>query len=71
MVLYTIKTLSLSTRLLEITAQFELVKNNSELIVCLPAWRPGRYELQDFAKKVTNFKAYDGLDNSLKVEKLK
>lgn len=36
---------------------------NSEIIeVQLPAWRPGRYELQNFAKNISSFEVFD-LDN--------
>ena len=37
----------------------------------LPAWRPGRYELGNFAKNIQQWKAY-GTDNSvLKFKRLK
>lgn len=38
--------------------------------VQLPAWRPGRYELQNFAKNVQLFKAYDEKGAELSVEKV-
>ncbi|MBK7855294.1 MAG: M61 family metallopeptidase [Bacteroidetes bacterium] len=31
---------------------------NQETLVCLPAWRPGRYELGNFAKNIQQWKAY-------------
>lgn len=41
---------------LEVTAQ----NLNSDITyIQLPAWRPGRYELGNFAKNVRNFKVYD------------
>ncbi|MEI6728082.1 MAG: hypothetical protein WCK98_00385 [bacterium] len=66
---YKIKPLDLSSQLLQIEAEF-IVSHPGDIIVNLPAWRPGRYELQDFAKKVTNFVAFDSLNQSLKVEKI-
>jgi len=38
--------------------------------VQLPAWRPGRYELGNFAKNVRNFKVYDAENKPLKAEKI-
>jgi predicted metalloprotease with PDZ domain len=37
--------------------------NNKEIEVQLPAWRPGRYELQNFAKNIQTFEAFtrDGI----------
>ncbi len=31
----------------------------------LPAWRPGRYQLQNFAKNIRNFSAFDSSENKL------
>ena len=33
--------------------------SSSELILQLPAWRPGRYELGNFAKNIQSFKVFD------------
>ena len=33
---------------------------NSETKIQLPAWRPGRYELANFAKYIRNFKVVNG-----------
>ncbi len=38
----------------------ELAKNTSPLFVRLPAWRPGRYQLGNFAKNIRNFKVECG-----------
>lgn len=43
---------------------------DSELIVQLPAWRPGRYELGNFAKNIRDFKVEDEDGNDLKFTKL-
>lgn len=37
----------------------------------LPAWRPGRYELGNFAKNVRNFKVFDAEKNELPFSKIK
>jgi len=44
---------------------------NSETIqVQLPAWRPGRYELGNFAKNVQKWEAFDEIGNSLSSKKI-
>ena len=42
----------------------------SELILQLPAWRPGRYELGNFAKNIQRFSVADVSGNPLKFEKI-
>lgn len=42
----------------------------SELILQLPSWRPGRYELGDFAKNIQSFKVFDASGNPLKYQKI-
>ena len=42
----------------------------TELILQLPAWRPGRYELGDFAKNIQQFSVADIQGNPLKFEKI-
>src|SRR5687767_14784325 len=43
---------------------------SSQTFVRIPAWRPGRYELGNFAKNIRNWKAYDDKGNLLEFEKL-
>ncbi|WP_428655587.1 M61 family metallopeptidase [Runella sp.] len=38
--------------------------------VQLPAWRPGRYELQNFAKNIQKFEIFDGAGNPLPFRKI-
>lgn len=45
--------------------------NSNELLIQLPAWRPGRYELGNFAKNVQKWEAFDEKGKSLKSEKIK
>ncbi len=47
----------ISSKLLSVTVSFPT--NESETIIHLPAWRPGRYELGNFAKNVKNFSIFD------------
>lgn len=51
----------------------EMVVSNhqeAELILQLPSWRPGRYELGDFAKNIQSFKVFDEAGNPLKFQKI-
>lgn len=45
--------------------------NASELLLQLPAWRPGRYELGNFAKNIQKFQPFDENGNSIPFKKLK
>ena len=44
--------------------------NSDELILQLPAWRPGRYELGNFAKNIQKWAVYDAKGNPLKYRKM-
>lgn len=51
----------------------EFVADNilsEEVIVQLPTWRPGRYELGNFAKNIQKWAAFDEKGNALKYEKI-
>ena len=41
-----------------------------EIVIQLPAWRPGRYELGNFAKNIQKWAAFDEEGNALKSEKI-
>ncbi len=43
--------------------------NQKQLILLLPRWRPGRYELGHFSKNIQNFYAYDSKGKKLLVHK--
>ncbi len=45
--------------------------NSSETLVQLPAWRPGRYELGNFAKNIQRWAAYDESGKALAFSKIK
>jgi predicted metalloprotease with PDZ domain len=58
-----------SSRYIKVEASTENPeKGNIE--IQLPSWRPGRYELGNFAKNVRNFRAYDEDMRALKSEKI-
>ncbi|MDX5347227.1 MAG: M61 family peptidase, partial [Hymenobacteraceae bacterium] len=40
-----------------------------ELYLQLPAWRPGRYELQNFAQKIKKLQAFNEQGQELQVQK--
>jgi predicted metalloprotease with PDZ domain len=44
--------------------------DKKEIEIQLPSWRPGRYELGNFAKNVRNFRAYDADGRELKTDKI-
>lgn len=44
--------------------------NSEEITVQLPAWRPGRYELGNFAKNIQKWNAFDGKGNALAHQKV-
>ena len=52
---YTFSMSNPSSHFLEIELEIVEVDNN-KLQVQLPAWRPGRYELANFSKKMNNKK---------------
>ena len=53
MIHYTLSTENPSAQYIQISMQFE---PTSEVItIQLPAWRPGRYELGNFAKNIKGF----------------
>ena len=40
--------------------------NQDETVIQLPAWRPGRYELGNFAKNIQKWAAFDEKGNAVK-----
>ena len=55
-----------------IDVEFIITNVNSEkLEIQLPAWRPGRYELGNFAKNIQKWSAYDQNGNKLIHQKIK
>ncbi|MCA0427766.1 MAG: M61 family peptidase [Bacteroidetes bacterium] len=54
---------------IRIESRFE-TRGESKLNLQLPSWRPGRYELANYAKNVRSFAAFDAQGNSLNWRKL-
>ena len=54
---------------LDIEARLENV-NTQSVEIQLPAWRPGRYELQNFAKNIQYFAVFDAQDQPLPFRKI-
>lgn len=59
-----------ATRLVQIKLQFELSKKGGDVLLQLPSWRPGRYELGNFSKNILGFKAFDESGRELRYEKM-
>ena len=67
MTLFTFDIDNPSSQYIQITAEFEV--SNKETLIQLPSWRPGRYELANFAKNVKGFKVFDAANKVLKSNK--
>ncbi|GAB3895547.1 PDZ domain-containing protein [Larkinella knui] len=66
---YRISSTNPSSRLLEI--DFLLTDLSASTVeLQLPAWRPGRYELQNFAKNIQRFEIFDNAGKPLAFQKL-
>ncbi len=62
MIRYTFAVQNPAQQYIQITTEFQTPEN--EINLHLPSWRPGRYELGNFAKNIRNFTVYD--DNGKK-----
>lgn len=69
MITYKFSTAFHQHHLLDIEVWFDQVKPESEFEIQLPAWRPGRYELGNFAKNVQKFAVTDEQGMALDFEK--
>lgn len=56
-----------NTHFLTIKATFQALK--SETQIYLPNWRPGRYQIQNFAKRIKNISAFDQEARQINIEK--
>ncbi|MDG1427532.1 MAG: PDZ domain-containing protein [Crocinitomicaceae bacterium] len=52
----------------QITATFDTSDDLTQIL--LPSWRPGRYELANFAKNIRNFRVFDDSNSLLVIKKL-
>ena len=48
----------------------EIPVSKETTIVHLPSWRPGRYELGNFAKNINRFKVYNDQKKALSFQKI-
>lgn len=62
MVRYQVYCQQAQQRYIQLSAVFEQDAALNELQLELPSWRPGRYEIGNFAKNIKGFKAF-GEDN--------
>lgn len=68
MVKFTFDSANPNQQYIQITATF--TAKESTTFVQLPSWRPGRYELGNFAKNVRNFKVFDDNNQLVSAEKV-
>lgn len=69
MIHYTISYTNPLTFFFQVRIQIE-TKGLPEIYLQLPAWRPGRYELQNFAQKIQQFQIYDTHNQSVSYHKI-
>ena len=67
--IYTISYQQASTHFIDIELAVE-TEGDSQIQFQLPAWRPGRYELGNFAKNIQKWQAFDENGNELSSKKL-
>jgi predicted metalloprotease with PDZ domain len=66
---YKISVENIHSKYLNIKALFSGI-DSDKLIVRLPAWRPGRYEIQNFAQYIRDVRAFDSNQKSLNISKI-
>jgi predicted metalloprotease with PDZ domain len=69
MVRYDVSCEQAQQRYIQFKAVFENTSNASVIQLELPSWRPGRYELGNFAKNIKGFKAFGAKNEVLSFEK--
>lgn len=66
---YKIYSKNKASHFIDIECSIENIKTD-EIELQLPAWRPGRYELQNFAKNIQLFEVFDEKGQKLKTSKI-
>ena len=56
------------THLIDITLEIDNIKEG-QVLLQLPSWRPGRYEIANFAKNILSIEAFDVKGNRLEIKK--
>ena len=69
MIKYTLSTQNFEQHFLDILCEIP-VGDQNQIEVQLPAWRPGRYELGNFAKNIQSFEIYNEKNEPLKFHKI-
>src|SRR5665213_596166 len=69
MIRYTISPNEPHKHYIDITATIE-TRGTDQLEVLLPAWRPGRYELANYAQNIQCWQVFDTGNNPLKSHKI-
>jgi len=70
MIYYEIASANPLSSYLQIKITFSVAEPDSEVQLQLPAWRPGRYELQNFAQKIQQFRVLDSANNAMAYTKI-
>ncbi len=66
---YKIYSKNKSSHFIDVECEIENISTKS-IELQLPAWRPGRYELQNFAKNIQKFEVFDEKNNLLRSKKI-
>lgn len=66
---YKIYSKNKSSHFIDVECEIENI-SSATLELQLPAWRPGRYELQNFAKNIQNFEVFNEKNQQLKAIKI-
>jgi predicted metalloprotease with PDZ domain len=69
MVRYQVRCEQAQQRYIQLSAVFEQAAELDVLQLELPSWRPGRYEIGNFAKNIKGFKAFGAANQPLEVQK--
>ena len=67
-IFYTIECDNSQQHFIKIKVQFSVDENKT--IIHLPSWRPGRYELGNFAKNIKNFKVFNDQNKAINFHKI-
>ena len=67
---YLLSSASPASHYITVECRFTTTVTSQTIELQLPAWRPGRYELQHFAKNIQRFEVVDGQGNPLLFRKL-